>query len=55
MPNVVHGQRGTGDFSPNQRPTNFGRVRGRVSRADIELLKPNVKTSARVKARRRKK
>ena len=64
----VQGLRGTGDFSANQRPTNFGRVSGRVTKADIELLEPNihrnhphaqpfrngnVTPSARVKARRK--
>jgi len=53
MADSKHGLRGTGDFSANQRPTNFGRTSGRVTRADIMKLKPNVEPSARVKARRK--
>ncbi len=41
MADAKHGLRGTGDFSKNQRPGNFGsRIKlSRVSRDDMKRLK----------------
>lgn len=49
--NVVHGTRGTSDFSPAQRPTNFGhkikfKERSRITRDDVKHL---IATKKRVK------